>query len=117
MNPMTENKSRRQWRVCFMIDSLQPAGTESKLLALNTESGPLSSPSPPLVYSNGESELSRSLEPALVRVLRLGVKGLDSAQSFPRAWRFELARLLHRQTNRVCSIFLDSTYFGVPVGV
>ena len=34
MTPKIEAETRRPVRVCFMIDSLKPAGTETQLLAL-----------------------------------------------------------------------------------
>jgi glycosyltransferase involved in cell wall biosynthesis len=114
MTPMTEIKSRRAVRVCFMIDGLQPAGTETQLLALiwNLDRSRVR---PALCLLNGESELSRSLEPADCPVLRLGVKGLTRPQSLPKAWR--LARFLRRQRIDVLQVYFpDSTYFGVPVG-
>src|SRR5229473_5010865 len=114
MTPMTENKSRRAVRVCFMIDSLQAAGTETQLLAL-IRNLDRSRVRPALCLLNGESELSRSLEPADCPVLRLGVKGLTRPRSFPKAW--QLARFLHAQHIDVLQVYFpDSTYFGVPVG-
>src|SRR5713101_1347566 len=94
MAPMTENKSRRPVRVCFMIDSLQAAGTETQLLAL-IRNLDRSRVRPALCLLNGESELSRSLEPSDCPVLRLGVKGLTRPRSLPKALR--LARFLHQQ--------------------
>jgi glycosyltransferase involved in cell wall biosynthesis len=96
-----------------MIDGLQPAGTETQLLAL-IKNLDRSRVRPTLCLLNGENELSRSLEPADCPVLRLGVKGLTRPQSLRKAWR--LARFLRRQRIDVLQIYFpDSTYFGVPV--
>src|SRR5437763_14595383 len=62
-------------RVCFMIDRLSRAGTESQLLALinNLDRNRVE---PTLVLLDGEDDLSRALEPANCRILRLGVRKL-----------------------------------------
>ena len=113
MAPITDSKSRRPVRVCFMIDSLQPAGTETQLLALIRHLD-RSRVRPFLCLLDGEDELSRSLEPKDCPVLRLGVKGLSRPQSLAKAWR--LAQFLNRQRIDVLqAYFPDSTYFGVPV--
>ena len=64
-------------RVCFMIDRLTRAGTESQLLALIRELD-RSRVHPSLVLLDGEDDLSRALEPADCQVLRLGVRKLVS---------------------------------------
>ena len=113
MTPITDSRPRRPVRVCFMIDSLQPAGTETQLLALIRHLD-RSRVRPALCLLDGEDELSRSLEPKDCPVLRLGVKGLSRPQTLAKAWR--LARFLNRQRIDVLqAYFPDSTYFGVPV--
>ena len=113
MTPIINSKPRRPIRVCFMIDSLQPAGTETQLLALIRHLD-RSRVRPVLCLLDGEDELSRSLEPKDCPVLRLGVKGLSRPQSLAKAWR--LAQFLNRQRIDVLqAYFPDSTYFGVPV--
>src|SRR5215510_7993958 len=62
-------------RVCFMIDRLSRAGTESQLLALIRELD-RTKVQPTLVLLDGEDDLSRALEPANCPVLRLGVRKL-----------------------------------------
>src|SRR5215207_3311610 len=62
-------------RVCFMIDRLTRAGTESQLLALIRELD-RTKVEPTLVLLDGEDDLSRALEPSNCPVLRLGVRKL-----------------------------------------
>lgn len=113
MTPITEFKLRRPIRVCFMIDSLQPAGTETQLLALIRHLD-RSRVRPALCLLDGEGELSRSLEPADCPVFRLGVKRLTRPQTLAKASR--LARFLRRERIDVLQVYFpDSTYFGVPV--
>ncbi len=113
MTPITDSRPRRPVRVCFMIDSLRPAGTETQLLALIRHLD-RSRVRPVLCLLDGEDDLSRSLEPKDCPVLRLGVKGLSRPQSLAKAWR--LAQFLNRQRIDVLqAYFPDSTYFGVPV--
>src|SRR6476620_9213388 len=64
-------------RVCFMIDRLSRAGTESQLLALIRELD-RSQVRPSLVLLDGEDDLSRALEPADCPMIRLGVRRLFS---------------------------------------
>jgi glycosyltransferase involved in cell wall biosynthesis len=111
---MHQHNSRRPVRVCFMIDELQPAGTETQLLALIRHLD-RSRVRPALCLLDGEGELSRSLEPSDCPVLRLGVTGLARPQSLAKAWR--LARFLRQERVDVLQVYFpDSTYFGVPIG-
>src|SRR5262245_64542754 len=111
MIPMINSRSRRPVRVCFMIDGLQPARTESQLLAL-IRNLDRSRVQPTLCLLDGEGELSRSLEPANCPVLRLGVTGLSRPQNLAKAWW--LARFLMSQRIDVLQVYFpDSTYFGV----
>src|SRR5437764_15291581 len=99
---MTEYRSRRPVRVCFMIDSLQPAGTETQLLALirHLDRSRVRSF---LCLLDGHDELSHSLEPKDCPVLRLGVKGLSRPRTVAKAWR--LARFLNRQRIDVLQVY------------
>ncbi len=103
----------RPIRVCFLIDNLEVAGTESQLLALihgldRTKVQPF------LCLLDGRSDLSRSLEPANCPVLRLGVRSLCRPSTLAKAWRF--ARFLRRNKIDVVHCFFpDSTRFAVPV--
>lgn len=100
-------------RVCFLIDRLSRAGTETQLLAL-IRTLDQTRVEPSLVLLDGEDQLSRSLEPAECPVLRLGVKSFASRRALGAAASF--ARFLRRQQVDVLqAYFLDSIYFGVPV--
>jgi L-malate glycosyltransferase len=109
-----EIKFRRPIRVCLMIDSLKPAGTETQLLALIHHLD-RSRVEPALCLLDGEDETSRCLEPKDCAILRLGVRGLSHPQTLAKALR--LVRFLRRQRIDVLQVyFLDSTYLGVPIG-
>src|SRR6266700_2226170 len=73
-------------RVCFMIDRLSRAGTETQLLALIRELD-RSQVQPSLVMLDGEDDLSRALEPADCPVIRLGVRKLFSGRAMTAARR------------------------------
>lgn len=104
----------RPVRVCFLIDRLQPGGTESQLLAL-IRMFQRSRVQPHLCLLNGEDEVSRALEPPDCPVLRLGVRSLRRLDTLARAW--QLGCFLRRQRIDVLQIYFpDSTYLGVPVG-
>jgi glycosyltransferase involved in cell wall biosynthesis len=100
-------------RVCFLIDELAKAGTETQLLALirHLERRRVE---PFLVLLRGDSEQSRALEPDCCPVLRLGVSSLHSPATLLRAFRF--ARFLKQMRIDVVQVYFpDSSYFGVPV--
>ncbi len=100
-------------RVCFLIDELVKAGTETQLLALIHQLDPRRV-LPFLCLLRGRSELSRSLEPDDCPVLRLGVGSLRSPRAMAAAWR--LGRFLRRERIDVLqAYFPDSSYLGVPV--
>lgn len=100
-------------RVCFMIDRLTRAGTESQLLALIRELD-RSRVEPTLVLLDGEDDVSRALEPADCPVLRLGVRKLMSLSAVRAAGRL---RSFWRETRPdvLQTYFADPAYFGVPV--
>jgi L-malate glycosyltransferase len=100
-------------RVCFLIDRLSRAGTETQLLAL-IRAFDRSRVEPSLVLLDGEDELSRSLEPAECPVLRLGVKSFASRKAISAA-RILAGFLRRHQIDLLQAYFLDSIYFGVPV--
>jgi glycosyltransferase involved in cell wall biosynthesis len=104
----------RPVRVCFMIDRLAVAGTESQLLALirRLDRGRVR---PFLCLLDGEDAASRSLEPEDCPVLRLGVHSLCRPRAVGAAFR--LARFLRRESVDVLQIYFpDSTYLGVLAG-
>jgi len=100
-------------RVCFLIDRLSRAGTETQLLAL-IRSFDRSRVEPSLVLLDGEDELSQSLEPAACPVLRLGVKSFASRKAVSAARTLSKFLRGHR-IDLLQAYFLDSIYFGVPV--
>jgi glycosyltransferase involved in cell wall biosynthesis len=104
---------RRPVRVCFLIDELTTAGTETQLLAL-IRGLDRSRVQPFLCLLRGESELSQALEPPECPVLRLGVGSLRRPATLVHAWRF--ATYLHRERIDVLQVYFpDSTYLGVTV--
>jgi glycosyltransferase involved in cell wall biosynthesis len=104
---------RRPVRVCFLIDELTTAGTETQLVALIRELD-RSRVQPFLCLLRGESRCSQALEPAECPVLRLGAGSLCRVTTLVHAWRF--ARYLRRERIDVVQVYFpDSTYFGVPV--
>jgi glycosyltransferase involved in cell wall biosynthesis len=103
----------RPIRVSFMIDDLGRAGTETQLLAL-LRTLDRDAIEPDLVLLNGEGELSRSLEPLDLSILRLGVAKLFGPSGGRAAKRLRDHWLAVRPD--VAQIyFLDSAYLGVPV--
>lgn len=110
---LARDVSPRPVHVCFMIDCLSRAGTESQLLALIRELD-TKAVRPSLVLLDGEDELSQSLEPTNCPVLRLGVKRLFGSESAGAARR--LAAFWQKSRPDVLqAYFLDSAYFGVPL--
>lgn len=100
-------------RVCFLIDRLNRAGTETQLLALIRSLDRLRI-LPYLCLLDGEDDLSRSLEPYDCPVLRMGVTSLLGISSLRAAAR--LNQFWHEQRIDVLqTYFLDSTYFGVTL--
>jgi glycosyltransferase involved in cell wall biosynthesis len=100
-------------RVCFMIDELSTAGTETQLIALirNLDRRRVR---PYLCLLRGTAERSRALEPDDCPVLRLGARSLCLPAIVSRVWR--LARFLRRECiDVVQTYFPESTYVGVPV--
>src|SRR5690349_18442541 len=100
-------------RVCFMIDRLTRAGTETQLLALIRELD-RAKVRPSLVLLDGEDDLSRALEPADCPVIRLGVRKLLGAGAARAAGRLRAFWKEHRP-DVLQVYFLDSAYFGVPL--
>jgi glycosyltransferase involved in cell wall biosynthesis len=96
-----------------MIDSMTTAGTETQLLALihHLDRNKIK---PYLCLTSGESQGSRSLEPANCPVLRLGVQSFRHPNILKQAWR--LVRFLRQQQIDILQVyFVDSTYIGVPI--
>ncbi|MFL5341016.1 MAG: glycosyltransferase, partial [Gemmataceae bacterium] len=100
-------------RVCFLIDRLSRAGTETQLLALIREFD-RRRVQPFLVLLDGEDEASQALEPADCPVLRLGVQSFASGRAVAAASRF-VGFLKRHRIDVLQAYFLDSIYFGVPL--
>jgi glycosyltransferase involved in cell wall biosynthesis len=99
-------------RICFLIDELAAAGTETQLLALIRHLDRQRF-RPYLCLLRGDNPLSRELEPEGCPVLRLGVHRLLGLTALARAARF--ARFLRRERIDVLQFYFpDSSYFGLP---
>lgn len=105
-------RALRPVRVCYLIDELAAAGTETQLLALIRHLD-RAIVEPSLVLLRGDSPVSRSLEPADCPVTRLGVGSLRSPRTLVGALRF-LRYLWAKRIDVVQVYFPDSSYFGVP---
>ncbi len=103
--------SHRPVRVCFMIDRLAAAGTETQLLAL-IRCLDRSNVQPFLCLLDGEDEQSKALELNDCTILRLGIRRLFRLLTVSKAW--ELSRFLKRERIDITQpYFPDSTYVGV----
>jgi glycosyltransferase involved in cell wall biosynthesis len=101
-------------RVCFMIDRLAVAGTESQLLVLIRRLD-RTRVRPYLCLLDGDDPVSRSLEPDDCPGLRLGVRALLRPRTLGPALR--LAAFLRRERIDVLQVYFpDSTYLGVLAG-
>ncbi len=99
-------------RVCFLIDELAAAGTETQLLALIRRLD-RAHVVPYLCLLRGDAPASRALEPDDCPVLRLGVGSLGRPATALKAIRF--IRFLRRERiDVVQAYFPDSSYFGLP---
>jgi len=113
VSPLAASLPVRAVRVCYVIDRLQVAGTETQLLAL-VRGLDRSRVVPYLCLLDGHDALSRSLEPDDCPVLRLGVRSLRRGSTLRQAWRF--ARFLRNERIDVVQThFPDSTCFAAPV--
>ena len=99
-------------RVCFLIDDLATAGTETQLLALIRRMD-RTRVRPYLCLLRGGGLASQALEPDDCPVWRLGVGALIRPSAFMHAIRF--MRILRRERiDVVQTYFPDSSYFGLP---
>src|SRR5579884_279902 len=103
--------SQRPVRVCFVIDELAPAGTESQLLALIHHLD-RRRVWPYLCLLRGDNPLSQALEPDDCPILRLGVSSLSHPRMLVSMWRF-LRFLRRERIDVVQTYFADSSYFGI----
>jgi glycosyltransferase involved in cell wall biosynthesis len=106
-------RAARPIRVCYLIDELATAGTETQLLALIRHLD-RRRVEPILCLLRGDNPVSRALEPDDCPVFRLGVGSLRSPSTLVKAWRF--TRLLRRERVDVLQVYFpDSTYFGLAL--
>ncbi len=104
---------RQPLRICFVIDELAAAGTESQLLAL-IERLDRRRIRPYLCLLRGDNPLSQTLEPDRCSILRLGVGALRHPRTLVQAYRF--VRWLRRERIEVVqAYFADSSYFSIPL--
>jgi glycosyltransferase involved in cell wall biosynthesis len=98
-------------RICFLIDELATAGTETQLLALIRHLDRREF-APSLCLLHGDSPASRALEPDDCPVRRLGVGSLCRPSTLMKLRCF--ARWLRRERIEVLqAYFPDSGYFGM----
>lgn len=100
-------------RVCFVIDNLARAGTESQVVLLLRQLDRARF-CPYLCLLDGQDETSRELEPDDVPILRLGVRRLLSANAVRQAYRF-WRFLRTERIDIVQTYFTDSMCFAAPV--
>ncbi|HVS37576.1 MAG TPA: glycosyltransferase [Gemmataceae bacterium] len=99
-------------RVCFLIDELAAAGTETQLLALirRLDRGRVQ---PYLCLLHGGAAASRALEPDHCPVYRLHVGSLLRPATLAKAARF-IRFLRCERIDVLQTYFPDSSYFGLP---
>jgi glycosyltransferase involved in cell wall biosynthesis len=101
-------------RVCFLIDDLAAAGTESQLVALVRRLD-RSRVLPYLVLLRGDNAVSHGLLPDCCPCLRLGVGSLKHPSTALKSLRF-LHFLWRERIDVVQTYFPDSSYFGIVAG-
>ena len=112
-HPPVVNRETRPVSVCFVIDRLSRAGTETQLLALIRQFD-RNRVRPSLCLLNGDDPESRELLPAdcPTLVLRLGrmasLAAPGAATRLAAFWR-------RNRVDVVQTYFLDSGYFAVPL--
>ena len=113
-SPRSMPVQTRPLRVCFLIDNLNRAGTESQLLML-IRGLDRKRFEPYLCLLDGTCEASQTLEPDNCPIIRLGVSSFFRLSLFVKLWRF--VRILRREKIDILQLhFRDSTYFGVLAG-
>jgi glycosyltransferase involved in cell wall biosynthesis len=99
-------------RVCFLIDELASAGTETQLVALIRHLD-RTRVQPYLVLLRGDNAVSQHLEPEDCPIMRLGVGSLRHPRTALRAIQF-IHFLCRERIDVLQAYFPDSTYFGIP---
>lgn len=112
-NTLQDPPTRRPLRVCFVIDRLARAGTESQLLLL-LERLDRQRIEPYLCLLDGHDEDSQSMLPDDCPTLRLGVRRWASLHTLRQAWRF-WRFLCQQRIDVVQTYFPDSTRFAAPI--
>lgn len=107
-------RTLRPARVCFLIDDLAPAGTESQLLALIRHLD-RARVRPYLVLLRGDNAVSQGLLPGDCPCLRLGVGSLRHPATALKSLRF-IHFLWRERIDVVQAYFPDSSYFGIVAG-
>lgn len=110
--PETE-RGRKTARVCFVIDRLSRAGTESQLLAL-IRNLDRSRVEPTLCLLDGQDDESRALLPVDCPIIDLSLRNLVSGRSISAATRLRAFWKQHG-VNIVQAYFLDSAYLALPL--
>jgi glycosyltransferase involved in cell wall biosynthesis len=105
--------SSRALRVCYVIDELAAAGTESQLLALihRLDRRRIR---PYLCLLRGDNPSSQALEPDDCPMLRLGIGALRHPRTLAQAIRF-MRWLRRERIDVVQAYFADSSYFSIPL--
>jgi L-malate glycosyltransferase len=103
----------RPVRVCFLIDELAPAGTETQLLALIRHLD-RRRVWPYLCLLRGDKPVSQALEPDDCPIVRFHIGALRHPRTLLQAARF-LRFLRRERIDVVQTYFKDSSYFGIPV--
>jgi hypothetical protein len=114
MGPALASSTAQPVRVCFLMDELAVAGTESQLLALIRHLD-RSRVSPYLCLLRGTNAASQALEPSDCPVIRLALGALARPRTISAAFRF-LCFLRCERIQVLQVYFPDSTYFGIPLG-
>jgi glycosyltransferase involved in cell wall biosynthesis len=109
--PVERGCIHRPMRICFLIDELAAAGTETQLLALIRRLDRHRF-APTLCLLRGENPASRALEPDSCPVHRLGVGSLARPTTLMKLWRFA-GWLKAEGIDVVQTYFPDSSYFGI----
>jgi glycosyltransferase involved in cell wall biosynthesis len=112
-DPAAVSRAARPVGVCFVMDRLSRAGTESQLLALLRHLD-RDRVRPSLCLLNGSEANSRRLQPIGCPTLDLRLRRLASPGTPAAAARLAAFWRLHR-VDVVQTYFLDSTYFAVPL--
>ena len=114
IEPAVSAATRQKTNVCFLIDNLNRAGTENHLLQLIRDLD-RSRFHPVLVLLDGQSDVSRSLEPENCEVVRLGLRSFFRASAIGSLLRFS-KWLKQHQIDVLQLHFPDSSLFGAIAG-